>query len=65
MKHLENINNAINSSGLKKQFIAKKLDIKYDTLRRKLKGESDFTINEVLTLTKLLNINIMEVFKNE
>jgi ribosome-binding protein aMBF1 (putative translation factor) len=63
MKHLVNINNAINESGLKKQFIAKSLNIKYDTLRRKLNGESDFTISEVLALTKLLNINIMEVFK--
>lgn len=65
MNYLININKAISVSGLKKKFIAKQLDIKYDTLRRKLNGEQDFKISELQTLTTILNINIMEVFRNE
>jgi ribosome-binding protein aMBF1 (putative translation factor) len=65
MNYLFNINNAISVSGLKKKYIAKQLNIKYDTLRRKLNGEQDFKISELQTLTTILNINIMEVFKNE
>jgi hypothetical protein len=39
--------------------------MKYDTFRRKLNGENDFKVSELLTITKLLDINIMEVFKDE
>ncbi|MDF2606599.1 MAG: BetR domain [Bacillales bacterium] len=62
MNYLNNIQKAISKSGLKKNYLADKLDMKYDTFRRKLNGETDFKVNEVLTLTKLLNIKIMEVF---
>jgi ribosome-binding protein aMBF1 (putative translation factor) len=65
MEHIKNIEKAISNSGITKQHIAKKLDIKYETLRRKLNGQSDFTVNELVTLTEILNINIMEVFKDE
>ena len=58
-----NINNAIRESGLKKNFIAKKLGIKYDTLRKKLNGETEFKISEVVELSKILNIK-MEVLLN-
>lgn len=58
-----NINNAIIESGLKKNFIAKKLGIKYDTLRKKLNGETEFKISEVVELSKILNIK-MEVLLN-
>jgi ribosome-binding protein aMBF1 (putative translation factor) len=61
----KNIQQAISDSGITKQHIAKKLNIKYETLRRKLNGQSDFTVSELVTLTEILNINIMEVFKNE
>lgn len=64
MTYLQNINNAISKSGLKKNFIAKQLNIKYDTFRRKLSGETDFKVTEVLHLTKIINIKIMEVFEN-
>lgn len=64
MNYLKNIEKAISKSGLKKSYIADKLNMKYDTFRRKLNGENQFKVNEVLDLTELLNINIMEVFKN-
>jgi DNA-binding phage protein len=59
------LNRAIDVSDTKKKKIARELDIKYDTLRKKLKGESPLTVDELLTITKTININIMEVFKNE
>lgn len=65
MNYLNNIKSAISKSGLKKSFIAKSLNIKYDTFRRKLNGETDFKVCELLTITKLLNITLTEVFKNE
>ena len=39
----EKINEAIKKSGLKKKWIAAQLDITYNSLRRKLKGEIPFT----------------------
>lgn len=63
--YLENLQQAIKKSGLKKSHIAKSLNIKYDTFRRKLNGESDFKVTELINLCTLLNINITEVFKNE
>jgi ribosome-binding protein aMBF1 (putative translation factor) len=65
MNYLQNIEKAIVKSGLKKKFIAKQLNIKYDTFRRKLNGEGDFKLNEILTLSQILNIKLTEVFKNE
>ena len=38
----EKINEAIKESGLKKKWIAEQLDITYNSLRRKLKGEIYF-----------------------
>ena len=39
----EKINEAIKRSGLKKKWIAEQLDITYNSLRRKLKGEIHFS----------------------
>ena len=50
MKELEE---AIKKSGLKKIWIAEQLDITYNSLRRKLKGEIPFN---KLELEKILNI---------
>ena len=50
MKELEE---AIRKSGLKKIWIAEQLDITYNSLRRKLKGEIPFS---KLELEKLNNI---------
>lgn len=58
-----NINKAIIESGLKKNFIAKQLGIKYDTLRKKLNGQTEFKVSEIIQLSKILNIS-MEVLLN-
>ena len=50
MKELEE---AIKESGLKKKWIAEQLDITYNSLRRKLKGEIPFN---KLELEKIYNI---------
>ena len=46
----------ISSSGLKKTYLAEKLGISIQTLRNKLKGNSDFTMREVNVLCLELNI---------
>ncbi len=63
--YLENIKKLVNESGLKRNYVARVLNMKYDTFRRKLNGETEFKISEVINLCKLLNINITEVFRNE
>lgn len=65
MNYLQQIQKAISKSGLKKNYIADKLDITYESLRKKLNGTKDFKVSEVLNLTTLLNIKITEVFKDE
>jgi len=66
MNYLNNINKAISESGIKKKYLAEKLGIEYETFRKKLNGKSEFKISEIINLTSLLKINIMEVFnKNE
>ena len=47
------MNKAIKESGLKKKWIAEQLDITYNSLRRKLKGEIPFS---KLELEKIRNI---------
>jgi len=65
MNYLNNINKAISESGIKKKYLAEKLGIEYETFRKKLNGKSEFKISEIINLTSLLNINLMEVFDNE
>lgn len=50
----EKINEAIKNSGLKKKWIAKQLDITYNSLRRKLKGEINFSKLELEKLRSIL-----------
>lgn len=49
----DKIDKAIKESGLKKKWIAEQLDITYNSLRRKLKGEIPFN---KLELEKIYNI---------
>lgn len=49
----EELERAIKESGLKKKWIAEQLDITYNSLRRKLKGEISFS---KLELEKIYNI---------
>ena len=48
------IEEAITKSGLKKKFIAEQLDITYNSLRRKLKGEIHFSKLELEKLRSIL-----------
>ena len=50
----EKINEAIKRSGLKKKWIAEQLDITYNSLRRKLKGEIYFSKLELEKLRSIL-----------
>ena len=50
----EKINEAIKKSGLKKKWIAEQLDITYNSLRRKLKGEINFSKLELEKLNYIL-----------
>jgi hypothetical protein len=50
----DKINMAIKESGLKKKWIAEQLDITYNSLRRKLKGEIDFNKLELEKLNSIL-----------
>ena len=50
----EKINEAIKESGLKKKWIAEQLDITYNSLRRKLKGEINFSKLELEKLGCIL-----------
>ena len=50
----EKINEAIKESGLKKKWIAEQLDITYNRLRRKLKGEINFSKLELEKLRSIL-----------
>ena len=50
----DKINKAIKESGLKKVWIAEQLDITYNSLRRKLNGEIQWSKLELEKLNKLL-----------
>lgn len=50
----EKINDAIAKSGLKKKWIAEQLDITYNTLRRKLKGEVKWSSLELEKISIIL-----------
>ena len=50
----EKINEALKRSGLKKKWIAEQLDISYNSLRRKLKGEINFSKLELEKLSSIL-----------
>ena len=50
----EKINEAIKESGLNKKWIAEQLDITYNSLRRKLKGEINFSKLELEKLSSIL-----------
>ena len=57
----EKINEAIKKSGLKKKWIAEQLDITYNSLRRKLKGEIPFSKLELEKLNSILEFHLREI----
>lgn len=56
-KELEKI---INNSGLKKNYIAKELQISRQALRNKCENKSEFTATEICILCSLLNITSLK-----
>ena len=50
----EKLEKAIKKSGLKKKWIAEQLDITYNSLRRKLKGEIPFSNLELEKINNIL-----------
>lgn len=56
MVDLKTLNDLLEDSGIKKHYVANKLNIASNTLRLKLEGASDFKIDEVSKLCKLLGL---------
>ena len=50
----DKINEAIKTSGLKKKWIAEQLDITYNSLRRKLMGEIQWSTIELEKINEIL-----------
>lgn len=65
MNYREELKLAIQKSGLKKSHISCTMGIKYDTFRRKLNGENDFKVEELINLCSILKIKISDIFKEE
>ncbi|EAC8432157.1 helix-turn-helix transcriptional regulator [Listeria monocytogenes] len=59
--HKESISKLIEKKGIKKTFIAKKLDIKPATLSRKLKNPNTFTAIQMDILVDILGVSIDEM----
>lgn len=60
MTNTEELNKRIEASGLKKNYIAKALGIRPDTLSRKINNARDFTASEINTLCDILGIDCLE-----
>lgn len=53
----QKLRSAITNSGLKLQFIAKKLGISYQGLLKKMRNESEFKASEIQILSDLLHLH--------
>jgi plasmid maintenance system antidote protein VapI len=65
---MELLREFIDRSGISLTNVAKRLNITYVSLNNKLKGEYKFTLDEALTLKKILNLTQSEwdaVFNEE
>lgn len=51
---------AVQKSGLKKQYIAKKIGISYDSLRKKMSGELKWKVDEALAVSTILRMSKAE-----
>lgn len=60
MTNTELLNERIDSSGLKKSYIAKALGIRTDTLSRKINNEREFKASEINALCDILGIECLE-----
>ena len=57
MTNREMLNERIDASGFKRQYIAEQLGITRESLGNKIAGRSEFVASEIKTLCKLLRIN--------
>ena len=58
---LTKLNQLIESSGLKPGFIVQRLNLpSYEALKRRLRGETEFKLEEAGALAKLLNLSAEE-----
>ena len=57
MTNRELLNERIDASGFKRQYIAEQLGITRESLGNKISGRSEFVASEIKTLCKLLRIN--------
>ena len=56
MYQREKMEEAIKASGLRKRFIAEKINMGYDTMLAKISGRLEWKISEVQKLTELLGL---------
>ena len=55
------LSEAIESRGVKKGFVAQQIGVSVSTLWRKMKGTSDFTLNEVRIIAAVLRLTDKEI----
>lgn len=60
MVDLALLNKTIDESGLKRSFIAQKLDLSRQGFSRKTSGHSEFTGGEIQELSKILSLSQMK-----
>ena len=63
MANLARLNTVIEESGVKLVAIADKLDISRQALYAKLKGETEFSVEQVGTLTRFLHLSMDDVYE--
>ena len=63
MIDLTALNARIAASGIKRTVIAREMNISPPTLRRKLRGNTPMTDNDMETLGKVLNLNRNEMMR--
>lgn len=56
----QRFDDALNRSGLKKRFIAKELQMAYDTFLKKTNGTVAWKTDEALGVSRILHMNKME-----
>lgn len=61
MKGMELLRKKIDDSGYKLQFIAEKCGLTYQGFKKKLDGETEFKVSEVMVLKDLLKLTDTEV----
>lgn len=61
MKGLELLQKKIDQSGLKLTYVAERLGISYQGLKKKLDGDTEFKASEIAILKDVLNLSDVEV----